>query len=356
MRGRIVKKLDSPWRFCPDANRVGEAEQWHIKGLAHARSVSVPHTWNVEDELEDYRGLAWYEYRFRAPEEWKGSLIRIKFEAVYRDAVVWLNGFKVGEHRRSGYTTFILDLTSAVRFDRENLLTVLVDNSNSEESLPIRNSFDWADDGGIIRDVSLIITGPTAIDYLMIDAMPVFPARANDPIAGMISAKAALCGQPVTKPDQCKVDLAVLKEGSVVWKESRIPVLSDGSAAFGNIRLDSVDLWHFDHPHLYTFSVDLYVNGELSDRIESTFGFREITTKGHQLFLNREPVRLFGVEWMPGSHPAVGMAESEADLYTWLKRMKDVNCVFTRFHWQQHEKLLDWCDRNGILVQEDIPH
>jgi beta-glucuronidase len=29
--------------------------------------------------------------------------------------------------------------------------------------------------------------------------------------------------------------------------------------------------------------------------------------------------------------------------------------VFTRFHWQQDEALYDWCDRNGMLVQEEIP-
>jgi beta-glucuronidase len=35
--------------------------------------------------------------------------------------------------------------------------------------------------------------------------------------------------------------------------------------------------------------------------------------------------------------------------------MRGVNAVFTRFHWQQDEAVFDWCDRHGILVQEEIP-
>lgn len=86
------------------------------------------------------------------------------------------------------------------------------------------------------------------------------------------------------------------------------------------------------------------------------FGFREIVVRGQELWLNREPVRLMGAEWMPGSNPAVGMAEKREDLSAMLERLKEANAVITRFHWQQGNELLDWCDRNGILVQEEIPH
>ena len=72
--------------------------------------------------------------------------------------------------------------------------------------------------------------------------------------------------------------------------------------------------------------------------------------------LNGEPVRLMGLEWMPGSNLERGMAETSADFEANLIRMKNVNCIFTRFHWQQDEYVFDWCDRNGILVQEEIPY
>ena len=50
------------------------------------------------------------------------------------------------------------------------------------------------------------------------------------------------------------------------------------------------------------------------------------------------------------------MAETTADFDANLNLMKNANCIFTRFHWQQDEYIFDWCDRHGILVQEEIPY
>lgn len=30
--------------------------------------------------------------------------------------------------------------------------------------------------------------------------------------------------------------------------------------------------------------------------------------------------------------------------------------MFTRFHWQQDDAIYDWCDENGLLLQEEIPY
>jgi len=35
--------------------------------------------------------------------------------------------------------------------------------------------------------------------------------------------------------------------------------------------------------------------------------------------------------------------------------MKDVNCIFTRQHFQQDDLFYDFCDRNGIIVQQEVP-
>jgi len=59
---------------------------------------------------------------------------------------------------------------------------------------------------------------------------------------------------------------------------------------------------------------------------------------------------------MPGSHPQYGMADTEETNEQMLTLMKEANVVFTRFHWQQSDLLLDWCDKHGIMVQEDVPY
>ncbi len=56
-----------------------------------------------------------------------------------------------------------------------------------------------------------------------------------------------------------------------------------------------------------------------------------------------------------GSDPQYGMAEPTEQLHKMLGILKRTNCVYTRFHWQQSEEVYEWCDENGMLVQEEIP-
>jgi beta-galactosidase len=49
------------------------------------------------------------------------------------------------------------------------------------------------------------------------------------------------------------------------------------------------------------------------------------------------------------------MAEPESWITHDHDDLKDLNCVFTRVHWPQDTRVLDYCDRHGILVQSEIP-
>ena len=53
-----------------------------------------------------------------------------------------------------------------------NELTVRVDNSFNPDMLPRNNSYDWAQDGGITRPVSLLVSPKNYIERLWIDAVP----------------------------------------------------------------------------------------------------------------------------------------------------------------------------------------
>lgn len=343
--------MEEGWSFQPDPLNQGEREGWQAGGLPSPVPAAVPHTWNVLDGLEEYRGAGWYEQKINIPDEWNGCRIRIRFEAVYRDMDIWVNGVHAGSHYNSGYTPFEVNLTPQLLIAAENRIVIKVDNANSDAALPKGGSFDWADDGGLIRPVTLIVTGYTAVEQVRVEPKVCFSDNGSS-AGGKLSAYFKLCepGNAVS------ADIAVYRNEARIWQgnqEVQAGVLSWGIA---DIELPAVDLWHFDHPHLYQLEVVLRTGDKVQDRVFRSFGFREIVVKGHELWLNREPVRLMGVEWMPGSHPDVGMAERIEDLTAMLEKLKEANCVITRFHWQQGNDLLDWCDRNGLLVQEEIPH
>jgi beta-glucuronidase len=86
-----------------------------------------------------------------------------------------------------------------------------------------------------------------------------------------------------------------------------------------------------------------------------TFGVRKFEAKDGGFFLNGERVRLMGVERMAGSNPEYGMAEPTSWITHDHDDLKELNCVFTRVHWQQDRRVLEYCDRKGILIQEEVP-
>jgi beta-glucuronidase len=119
-------------------------------------------------------------------------------------------------------------------------------------------------------------------------------------------------------------------------------------------RLPGARLWHFDHPHLYRLEFLIKGAAEVHS-LSTTFGVRKLEVREGALCLNGVRVRLMGVERMAGSNPEFGMAEPEDWITHDHNDLKNLNCVFTRVHWPQDTRVLDYCDRHGILVQSEIP-
>jgi beta-glucuronidase len=118
--------------------------------------------------------------------------------------------------------------------------------------------------------------------------------------------------------------------------------------------LPSAKFWHFDHPNLYRLVFSI-AGGQETHQLTVTFGVRKLEAKGSGFYLNGERVRLMGVERMAGSNPEFGMAEPREWITHDHDDLKHLNCVFTRVHWPQDKRVLDYCDRHGILMQSEIP-
>lgn len=305
--------LQDGWEFRLDpgagenSDKLNNAPAWEI--------VQVPHTWQSLGRRPDYAGIAWYRIRFEAPARWASQHVRIEFEAVNHTAHVFLNGNPVGEHVGKGYTAFTLDLSPHLKFGAENTLLVRVDNRPGDRMLPRNKSYDWTDDGGIIRPVSLLITAPTFIERVEIDASP------------------------------------DLSSGSAELRIRAIVRNATSQAQKANLH---AALWHFDTPYLYQAFIELHSPSGVHQVVEQ-FGIRKFQARGSAFYLNGEKVSLIGVERMAGSHPELGFAETAEWIESNHRDMKNLNCVFTRVHWPQDRRVLDFCDRHGILMQEEVP-
>lgn len=348
--------LSGEWHFRTDPNAEGERRGWQGSSAPSEgwRVVRVPHTWQIEEGLTEYRGIAWYRRSFDAPASWKGACVRVNFEAVFHSARVWVNGQPAGDHLRKGYTAFSLDISRLLRFDQPNSITVQVDNAFDEHMLPRGRSSDWAHDGGIYRPAWLLVTPRTYVDRIDIDAVPDLVSRTAS--IGVVAVLRNTKGQRA----HASVSLRIVEEdtGRIAAQLSPAAVAIDAgqtSEARLQAALPNTRLWHFDHPHLYRAEVTLESGDGDEHTLDSTFGVRTFEVRESSFYLNGERVFLMGVERMAGSNPEYGMAEPE----TWISHdhddLKNLNCTFTRVHWQQDRRVLDYCDRNGIMIQTEVP-
>lgn len=356
--GHEVLSLSGRWFFRTDPDHRGETSGWaggKIIGEGW-EEAAVPSTWQVSEKNAAYMGPAWYRREFYAPLEWKGRVVRIAFEAVFHTAAVFVNGRKAGEHSGKGYTVFSLDISRFIEFGRRNIIAVRADNSFAPAMLPRNDSYDWTPDGGITRPVSLIVTPPIYLEYLWIDAQP-------DLAQGTASLDIQAVVRNATK------EMAAISLGfRVIDEATGLSILEKTPAMEVEIQADSASeislpqavlerpkLWHFDHPHLYVLEAWISHNGKAVHSLRENFGIRRIEVRGTEFLLNGESVCLVGVERMAGSHPDFGMAEPEAWISHDHDDLKELNCVFTRVHWQQDKRIMDYCDRRGILIQVEVP-
>ncbi|HMU47338.1 MAG TPA: glycoside hydrolase family 2 TIM barrel-domain containing protein [Chitinophagaceae bacterium] len=341
--------VNDGWQFAVDKKSEGNKEKWFEKALPGARTVSLPHTWNIEEENQNHYGWGWYQKMLLVPANWKNKNVVLQFGAINHTTFIYVNGKKAGENIGDGFNKLIINMNGKLDYGKENIITVAVNNDYGKSKVPFGNSFDWPNDGGIIRKASLIISDKPSASYIHATTQ-----------LNVIDSSAKLnikCGFD-DADKQIKLAVTITEENqstkNVVLKNTFAPSWKNGEAVV-DFDLPKVNLWHFDFPNLYRVDVTIVKNNKAVDRISTNVGFREIKFMNGQVFLNGERVKLMGVEWTAGSNPDYGFAETDSVINAMGKLMKDVNCIFSRQHFQQGDIFYDFCDRNGILVQQEVP-
>lgn len=141
----IVKLKSIPlptknWEFIFD-----DAQQGHLKG--YHRQDFASGNWKKRG-IGYWKGphTGWYRIRFTAPEKKDANAIELHFAGVEEAAWVWVNGKYIGcrdKGPKAWNQPFWLDMTSEIRWGRENVFAIRVINTG--------------DEGGMYKPVSLDI-------------------------------------------------------------------------------------------------------------------------------------------------------------------------------------------------------
>lgn len=288
--------LDGAWRFQLDPDEQGVAQRWYERPFL-PDEIQVPGNWQAQGygsadpvELWDFRvkvkalrasyeGTGWYAKQFRVPEFWQGRRIWLNFGGANPTVEVWLNGVRLGSHG-APFVPFAFDITSALHYGAENLLTVRVHEADRLLGLAYNWQGPWS---GLYRSVELTATGPCYIDQLHL--LPSVPDR-------VLRLKAWVQGlETVSGPALLRVRVT-RADGSAPALTAEAPVA--GELTEYELAMPALALWSPDTPQLYRVDVALVAGGQVQDAIAERTGFVELTPAGKHFLINGEPYYLRG--------------------------------------------------------------
>jgi len=323
------------------------------------RVLDLPHDWAVEEPFDPSAGyshgyktvgrkfpatsVGWYRKTFVIPESDLGRRIAIQFDGVYRNSIVWLNGFYLGEEH-SGYSGFRYDITDYLNYGGENVIAVRVDASMEE---------GWFYEGaGIYRHVWLETTSPL---HVAPNGIFVFSEVGNK--AAGVTARTTIANDGTNNVNFDIVQSVVNQHGETIARKElkRLAISAGETVEFASLmKVSNPNLWSIETPYLYKLLTVVNSQGVAVDRCETPFGIRTLRFDPQQgFFLNGKHVTLKGTN-NHQDHAGVGTAIPDALQEFRIKRLKEMGSnAYRCSHNPPTPELLDVCDRLGMLVIDE---
>lgn len=323
------------------------------------RSLNVPHDWAVEQpfsgEASHSHGyktvgwkypensVGWYRKSFILPESDLGRKISVQFDGVFRNSIVWVNGFYLG-HEQSGYAGFEYDITDYLNYGGNNVIAVRVDASIEE---------GWFYEGaGIYRHVWLNKTNP-----LRIGQYGIFASSELEGPNAIVTARATINNDGKNlenfKIEHSLVDAKgnTIASGSVNHLSLKPTVSKE---YFCKIKVTNPSLWSPDSPYLYKLITKVSAGGVVVDQQETNLGIRTLRFDAHEgFFLNGKHLKLMGTN-NHQDHAGVGCAIPDALQEFRIASLKAMGSnAYRCSHNPPTPELLDACDKLGMLVLDE---
>lgn len=371
-------QLDGFWDFCADPQNIGESEGWFERPRRKTQ-LAVPASWNEQqEELFKFCGKGWYSCSVFIPGEWREKRVLMRIGAAHYRTKVWLNGSFLGENE-GGSLPFEFELGNELSFNADNLLVICVDGSldpwglppalleEGEERVGFYNqdppvTYDFFPFSGIHRSVWLYTTEKTYIKQIEVKTEKIDGFGSDSPRAAELSVSAAIGtaggehSAAGTADDEGTGRITV----NICIEDRKLVLDPEGGEAgvlFFNamVTIDKPRLWDIGRGELYSARITIEQNGKIIDSYRQSFGIRTVGINKTGIRLNGRNVFLKGFGkhedsdfYGRGYNP--GQISRDFDLLRWIGANS-----FRASHYPYAEEVLDYADRQGILVIGETP-
>ena len=349
--------FDAEWRFHRGGAQKAENPDFDD---AAWRLLDLPHDWSIEvlpgtsspfdrEAISQVNGgfttggTGWYRKNFTIPVAENGKRVIIQFDGVYMNAEVWLNGKSLGANPY-GYSSFWYDLTDKINFGQNNVIAIKVRNEGENSR--------WYSGSGIYRHVWLKLLNPVHVAQWG-TAITSSEISSN---SAKVSISLKVNNQSKNTLNVKVVSRIINTNGAVSGKtELEQTILSEGVTDYKQqLIVTNPILWDIESPNLYKAINEVFVNGQMVDRIETKFGIRTIqfdVVNGFQL--NGKSLKLKGgcIHHDHGPLGAKSYDRAEERRVELLKASgyNAIRCT----HNPPAPAFLDACDRLGMLVIDE---
>lgn len=324
-------------RVGPFESVSGEVPAYEAVTLPHDAMLAAGRDPEGDPATAYYRAGAYeYDKVFAAPEEWRHRHVALRFEGVYRDAVVFVNG-EVAARQPNGYREIVVPLDDLLRYGASNV--VHVECRTGQDSR-------WYSGAGIYRDVWLHVAD---FVHAALDGVRVTTPDIGDDVARTIVDTTVANHTPRRTTVEIVTEII---DGDRVVATDHQPV-TVGAASTARVRarllVPSPRRWDLDDPHLYTCRI---TTGD--DVTTTAFGIRSISADPRRGFqLNGRTVKLRGgcIHHDHGVLGAATFARAEERRVELLKAA-GFNALRSA-HQPASRPLLEACNRLGMLVMDE---
>jgi beta-mannosidase len=346
--------LAGPWRAREaddDLRRTGTDLDLDDSGWP---LLVVPGHWRSNPEFAESDGPVLYRTRFEQAPPPPGVRRWVTFHGILYQADAWLDGAYLGDPE--GYFfPHTFDITELSTMSYEHVLAVEVTCSPERGTSGRRNitgmlqqseavDRDW-NPGGLWRTVRVHDTGAVRIDRLRVLCRDADETRAHLRLRARLDAAAA---------DTVRIRTAA--DGAVVG-ETEHPLAAGLNDIEWSLDIAAPRLWwprRLGAQALTDVSVEVLLDGEVSDRASRRTGLREVAFADWVFSINGERLFLKGANLVP-TRP--GLADADPELVR-ADVERAVEAGLDALRVQAHigtDALYDAADELGIVLLQDFP-